>query len=672
MLRLPLKHLHRAFPELDGYSDEQCRRFIHASRGSASLRFLRSLAIAFITILATAASLASVIYVHFSLLTNSRTLAPGSPLLTWYGLLLNIAIILVACSTPPILGFFTRDLFLIRRVRKILRTHGTCISCRYTLVGLFVAPDLSVTCPECGTSTTVDPALGELVTDEAGRARFKPDESRHKARRFFTEARIRRLKRASPWIATAIVGGPLILAGSYEIFLRFQADTAISERPSAQMLIDLVDSTQDPRTSPDSPDAWGLLLKAEALMVDADLQEWNSVGSRWNPNDERRYPEYHSVIEPPNTPSPELDERDRQRADHDIACRDLALEMLDIHRRNGLYAALREMADADRFRRDFYSDDMTTLMEAAVTPGGNRRRLSSICAARMRLAREAADKAEFCDALRSGLAIASLQSRQPVLLDWLVGVAQEAMILGRLIDEVRRGLPDDWLPEIAAVVDEHAARMSYHAWVEGERIMTLDSLALTFSDPKAVRLGPLSPAARGGQSSKSWLGTYRQNVNETNYRFDLLAAMSGASVKDRLGVAPYKRRLALLDDTALSRSLRTVDAQSRLRLNGVNAMIAIERYRAERGDYPETLKELVPSYLISVPIDPWPGQPIGFVRVDPSLDVLGRAYLIYSTGIDFEDNGGRENTKSKNPYLVLQHPAQPDAIGYDFIVNAPN
>src|SRR5690606_10342636 len=89
-----------------------------------------------------------------------------------------------------------------------------------------IGPDLAVICPECGATTTVDPSLGELITDEDGRQRFKPDDHAHKFRAFWTEARLRTLKRIAPWAIAAMILIPLLVAGSYDGFIRWQVSIA--------------------------------------------------------------------------------------------------------------------------------------------------------------------------------------------------------------------------------------------------------------------------------------------------------------------------------------------------------------------------------------------------------------------------------------------------------------
>jgi hypothetical protein len=88
---------------------------------------------------------------------------------------------------------------------------------------------------------------------------------------------------------------------------------------------------------------------------------------------------------------------------------------------------------------------------------------------------------------------------------------------------------------------------------------------------------------------------------------------------------------------ALSRAFtRDADAVARLRV--AQAVLAVERFRLSHGGVlPSSLEELVPTYLSSVPADPYDGKPLRFKRSDSS-------YVIYSIGSDGTDNGGIEST----------------------------
>jgi len=66
--------------------------------------------------------------------------------------------------------------------------------------------------------------------------------------------------------------------------------------------------------------------------------------------------------------------------------------------------------------------------------------------------------------------------------------------------------------------------------------------------------------------------------------------------------------------------------------------LAVERYRLAAGKLPETLSDLVPTYFETVPKDPYDGNEIRYKK-------LKTGFVVYSTGEDLSDDGGKERTK---------------------------
>jgi hypothetical protein len=78
------------------------------------------------------------------------------------------------------------------------------------------------------------------------------------------------------------------------------------------------------------------------------------------------------------------------------------------------------------------------------------------------------------------------------------------------------------------------------------------------------------------------------------------------------------------------------DADNRARLRTAIAAIAVERWRvAHEGKIPDSLSELVPNFLPSIPADPYDGQPLRFKK-------LAQGYVVYSIGSNGQDDGGKE------------------------------
>ena len=78
------------------------------------------------------------------------------------------------------------------------------------------------------------------------------------------------------------------------------------------------------------------------------------------------------------------------------------------------------------------------------------------------------------------------------------------------------------------------------------------------------------------------------------------------------------------------------------------AILAIERFRRERGQLPDTLDDLVPDYLAAVPEDPCNGYPMRMVK-------RNGGYAVYGVGSDLVDNVGDVESKE-------QHSATDDGL----------
>ncbi len=80
------------------------------------------------------------------------------------------------------------------------------------------------------------------------------------------------------------------------------------------------------------------------------------------------------------------------------------------------------------------------------------------------------------------------------------------------------------------------------------------------------------------------------------------------------------------------------------RLATASCGLAVERYRLAHGALPETLRDLVPTYLPDVPLDPFDGKPLRYKHFE-------QGYAVYSVGPDGNDDGGRESNIP--PYDIL-------------------
>ncbi|SRR5579883_72457 len=71
-------------------------------------------------------------------------------------------------------------------------------------------------------------------------------------------------------------------------------------------------------------------------------------------------------------------------------------------------------------------------------------------------------------------------------------------------------------------------------------------------------------------------------------------------------------------------------------LRSTLAALAVERHRRKTKEWPDSLTQICPKYLASVPLDPFDGNPLRYRRVEDGV-------VIYSLGRDAIDNGGNLN-----------------------------
>lgn len=192
-MRIPFTKVWRAFPELDRFDDDRCKRFVkRASQAFWLVKLFRFL-MHLLGIAIGGVVVGFVLQAAFVLADDWRLRSPSRDIF-----------VAAAASVTGLLAFVAllsvRNRFLRKRIRTIINTRGTCLSCGYSLLGLPVPDSLKLPCPECGFTCEVDPSLGELSSDPAGRATFTPRSDLIAQRVFWTPKR----RRVATWSAVAL------------------------------------------------------------------------------------------------------------------------------------------------------------------------------------------------------------------------------------------------------------------------------------------------------------------------------------------------------------------------------------------------------------------------------------------------------------------------------------
>jgi hypothetical protein len=616
-MRLPLSKVHRAFPELDRFSDEQCGRFVRAAGRRGWRPWVHRAVLGAITFPLTVGS----VYGAIAASSWAEKWLRLGEIAFWVTVSLSLA---VACLIPTVLVMLLRDRMLLGRVRHIVRARAVCPGCRYSLLGIVVRGDGIVVCPECGMEVEADPSMKELVTDEQGRTRFQPTE-RVDGRVFWTERRLRWAKRAAVVLAAFLLVVAPAGLGGYELFLRRQAAAAGAERPGAAGVMAFVESHQPAGVSAADRNAWDVLY--ESAMARQLIDDRVSRQPPYADANGGRglFPEWETIFAPRDNAD------DPDRALEDALLRGLCEELLGAYREAGLLDGLDSIAGAPRAVEPVHAPTGQPLLMAALPTLADARLFARMNAARMHLAADAGDREEFLRAFECTLGLARLGKHQAPLIQTLSACAIEGLALGQARRCILRHPGAEWLDGIEAALARQDPGLARAHAIEGERLYMLDAIGYVFADPGRVRLGRFSEFVRGLSGGRldalrARLGTYAENRDAANAHFDSAVGAGALDPFERPAIEASPTDLILLNFfmPALHRSLRTADENEGER-RALAVMLALERRRLAEGVYPDSLAELVPGWLGALPPDPWTGVPLGYSR-------LGEGYDLWAAG----------------------------------------
>ena len=323
------------------------------------------------------------------------------------------------------------------------------------------------------------------------------------------------------------------------------------------------------------------------------------------------------------------------------------------------------------------------------------RRLARARIASMYQALAQGDADEAVAALDQTLYVAQVNTHQSLIIEQLVGRAIAAAAAGRLRQALmHHQLDATTYARLLKTFQQRLPLGPTKIALQGERLIMLDMIQHVYSDDGAgggrlllAEIGDMVQMTGAG-SSTSWpkgeglaivnLGGFfyanRTEITETaNDFFDQMIRRSRLSRADR--------RADPFDENAVFEKLdwrymplnmlmpalgRAIDARDAIDcdLAGTIIMLALEQYRTQTGQYPDSLQELSPAILEDIPSDPFSID--GFVYRTLANDAAGRGYVLYSIGADGVDNNGA--TDSIEPRNAL---SDRQGFGLDFVLNAP-
>ena len=250
-------------------------------------------------------------------------------------------------------------------------------------------------------------------------------------------------------------------------------------------------------------------------------------------------------------------------------------------------------------------------------------------------------------------------NQEPTLISYLVHVSCQGITLDSL-ERILNGttLTDAQLVKLAAAIEESENQQAFTRAFAGERCMHVDVL-------RGVRTGRTprdgSPYMENGDAfwprflTAEYNATGLLELDEREY-LDIMERYVKATQllppeNIRAFHAVGEQVQHLTQWRFISRRLLPVlgsavnkPARSDAKIRDAQVALAVERYRLANGKLPNQLSDLVPSFLPSVPTDPFDGKPL-------RCKTLAKGYMVYSVGDDREDNGGVETNSKGISYV---------------------
>jgi len=615
-MRIIASPIYRAFPELDGFTDEQCRDYLRLVHGGAQGR----VAIGLVS-LSLGVLLAFLVGWVCVSAANSRPQGVST-----------FVIVGILAGLMAAFGFGTlisRDVLLRLLVRRVLRGTARCPSCDYSAMGLVVSANHAVTCPECGQSIDITAYRDHCVRGADGALRFMPPRGLvFEENRLWAPQRRRAVFR-SVWriglvilLAVGIVVLPVV---SLALAQWWSARADLDSLPTPEQL----DAALLPPGTPPS-----------AGSIAAPMSEF----ANWDSN--VLGPEFQRAIKGitpgmrwGNAGAPESIAKDSVLQ---------ALESMGLHQDAGSLARA-----ADRI-----AEGVGALMWPCPvnTPYGNgwirfaaAPRLWQLSNAAMVVAVERRDAPAFARALEWHLAAWRIFARMPPFLSSygefrpLVQVTAEA-------------LHADGGEQLASALDAAIRRQSVRPSMEAMKAARVDweleGLASWFGSRWMGSLGPswaVQPSPWAMATSAPWVGFYwpqrRAILEHSDVLFEEL--MADPSDRDQQKVSA---EMAALEDAGpinWVRLHRFTGASTSVDLRGATferalaTVVAIERFRRAEGHLPASLAELRPRYVDEVPKDPYRKGPFVYrvLPADPAT-AWHPGYTLWSVGVNGSDDDG--------------------------------
>lgn len=242
----------------------------------------------------------------------------------------------------------------------------------------------------------------------------------------------------------------------------------------------------------------------------------------------------------------------------------------------------------------------------------------------------------------SGFGLARSLAKEPLIVSQLVCAACQGLAVSSLEHIINRTeFTDEQLVEIAECIYKTERTSDISCGFVGERCM----MSNFFMAPETV-----SPGLFDGVPPAPILELYKALGLSEMDAIIYLDVMDGYLKTIQLPLHRRQESAKAIEDKiraiskihillhklmpSFSRTI-TIDIKRIAGLRTARFALAVERYRLAFGELPDTLADLVPTYIEAVPKDPFDGDDLRYKKVKTG-------YVVYSIGEDKSDDGGKE------------------------------
>ena len=620
-MRFIASPIYRAFPELDGFTDEQCRNYLQRVYGGVLARVAVGLV-----------SLVCGVGVAFAVGWVCVLVANANPGRTSIVGVFALAAVIAAFGFGTLIS---RDVLLRLLVRRVLGEVGLCPSCDYSAMGLLVSVDFAVTCPECGNDIDLASYREHCVPGIDGALRFMPPPGMvADQRRFLTAKRRRAVVQTARRITVAfalIVGlavllvVPLVLAESWSA----RSDQAARSTPER------LDAALCPEGMRPSGESIAVQLGAIALWQPEELRAINArARDRFERNIRWGVP-YIGSGGGAETAAKDLDSL--QIGGTAIT----GIAMVADRIAEGRAAPMRSPAVTTAYGKEW--------IRGLAAP-----KLWQLSDVAMAAAIECRDGPAFARALEWHLAARRIYASMP---PFMFGSSDAAATVRVTAEALRADGGGELAIALEAAIRRQSVRPSMEAMKAEIVEWEVDGLAAWFTNPLGVVWLPWSDPPMKLQAESSgihWVGLYWPQRQAIRAHAGALFEELMADPSDRNQQKASAAVFALANAGPITGApfsgvngyaSTSLDLRGALLERALATVVAIERFRRSEGRLPNSLDELRPRFVDAVPKDPWRKGPFVYrvLPADPAT-AWHPGYTLWSVGANGSDDDGNPDT----------------------------